>query len=150
MSVLIQACCGPCSLAIDGKYFFNGDNFDSKREYDKRLCAMLAVSDGTVVEQYNPRVFKDCGECIKYRLARCAQYARENGFDAFTTTLTVSPHKDTTMVNNIGQIVAAEQGITFIEHNLKKSDGFKHTVNRSKELWLYRQNYCGCARSMRQ
>jgi len=146
--LLIQACCGPCSTIFnDGDFFFDGDNFDSEDEYQKRLEAMLVVAPDTIVMPYNPKTFDSCEGCIRYRLERCANYAKANGYQCFTTTLTVSPHKDSDMVNRIGREIGGQSGIAFVEYDLKKDGGFQKTVARSKELGLYRQKYCGCART---
>ena len=147
-SVLFHACCGPCAtVLIRQQFYFNGDNFISRDEYDKRLEAMLKVGSDTIVEPYNPKTFDTCEACIKHRLEKCAQTARQNGFTAFSTTLTVSPHKNTAMINEIGRAVSAEVGIPFIELDLKKGNGFARTVAMSRELGLYRQNFCGCKKS---
>ena len=150
--LLVQACCGCCATSFekgDVTYFFNGDNFDTINEYKKRLEAMLTVDKDCIVEGYEAKVFDSCEECIAYRLRRCAEVALERGFDCFTTTLTVSPHKDSAMVNRIGREVAAEVGVPFLELDLKKNNGFAKSVARSKQLGLYRQRYCGCGESRR-
>jgi len=156
-NMLVQACCGPCACALKDcteycvVFYFNGNNFHNRNEYDSRFHAMRLVSMGTVQELYTgPKEFKTCEDCIKYRLHACAKTAKEFGFDCFTTTLTVSPHKDTQLVNRLGREVAKEIGVPFIEYDLKKNNGFQKTVEMSKQLGLYRQNYCGCAKSVRQ
>jgi predicted adenine nucleotide alpha hydrolase (AANH) superfamily ATPase len=111
---------------------------------------MLTVDKNTIVEKYIPRTFENCEQCIAYRLTRCAEYAKSRGYDCFTTTLTISPHKDTAMVNKIGRDVSAFYGVPFLELDLKKNGGFARSVEMSKKLGLYRQNYCGCARSVRK
>ena len=155
--LLVQACCGPCACdtsMFEGYstiYFFNGDNMNTRSEYDSRLFALRRVAQGLIVDMYNgPIEFAVCEDCIRYRLRAAARAAKKHGFDCFTTTLTVSPHKNTAMVNRIGREVAAEVGMPFLELNLKSNDGFARTVKISKELGLYRQNYCGCAKSVRQ
>ena len=134
--------------------FYNGDNMDTEQEFGKRLEAVRVVAErlgaGVIVEPYIPHVFGGCEDCIRHRLCRCARVARAFGYDAFTTSLTVSPHKDTKMVNRIGREVGEAEGVRFIELDLKKKDGFGKSVRASKELGLYRQNYCGCAKSVRQ
>jgi len=155
-TILVQACCGPCACdpTIFNEYskifYFNGNNFDCRNEYDSRLHAMRLVSKGTIVELYVPREFKTCEECIKYRLSECAKTAKEYGFDCFSTTLTISPHKDTALVNRLGKEVEKEVGVPFIERDLKKNGGYQRSVAISKQMGLYRQNYCGCAKSVRQ
>ena len=157
--VLVQACCGCCSLADFGEIvpaglFFNGDNMDCGGEFERRLEAVRKVADDLgveiIVDPYTLHVFERCEDCIRHRLVRCARVAKAFGYGAFTTSLTVSPHKDTKMVNAIGREVGERVGVKFIELDLKKRDGFGKSVRRSKELGLYRQNYCGCAKSVRQ
>ncbi len=79
-----------------------------------------------------------CARCFRYNLAKTAAYAREHGFDAFTTSLTVSPHKVSEMV------FAASDYPMFLKENFKKREGFKRSLARTAELGLYRQSYCGC------
>ena len=85
-----------------------------------------------------------CDVCFRMRLEKTAQRTRDDGFDIFTTTLTVSPHKNARLINEIGFKVAKQHGVDFLERDFKKRDGFKKTVRLSKEYGLYRQNYCGC------
>jgi len=155
--LLVQACCGPCATSLVNctdycmMFYFNGNNFKDRTEFDSRFYAMRLVSIGTIKELYTgPIEFKTCEECIRYRLRMCAKTAKEMEFDCFTTTLTVSPHKDTVLINRIGREVAQDFGIPFIEYDLKKNNGFQKTVEMSKKLGLYRQNYCGCEKSVRQ
>ena len=159
--MLLQACCGPCACRqeafadYDVTIFFCGNNFDSSQEYSRRLEALKIVNEKlyggkkAIVIPYNPQIFDTCEDCIRERLQQCATAAKEHGFDCFSTTLTVSPHKNTALVNKIGSDVAKDVGVPFIEMNLKKSGGFYKTVEISKQLGLYRQNYCGCAKSVR-
>jgi predicted adenine nucleotide alpha hydrolase (AANH) superfamily ATPase len=86
-----------------------------------------------------------CIACFRFRLERAAAAAAREGFDAFATTLTVSPHKDAVAINLIGNEAVA--GAAYVESDFKKKDGFKRSVEMSKELGLYRQNYCGCVYS---
>ena len=150
--VLVHACCAPCACVLprSTKFFFNGDNFDTRDEYLRRRAAMEVFAPDAVIDEYDPKVFPGCAECIRYRLVRCAEVAKENGFMAFTTTLTVSPHKNTGEINAIGREVGESVGISFIELDLKKHGGFLKSVRVAKELGLYRQNYCGCNLSARK
>ena len=77
-------------------------------------------------------------------MARAAQYAKEQGFDLFTTTLTVSPLKNAAMLNAIGQEMGEKYGIPFLPSDFKKKEGYKRSTQLSKEYDLYRQDYCGC------
>ncbi len=87
-----------------------------------------------------------CRKCFAFNLARAAGYAREHGFPAFTTSLTVSPHKRSETVFEAGRAVG---GAAFAEENFKKRDGFRRSLALSAEYGLYRQNYCGCEFSRR-
>lgn len=91
-----------------------------------------------------------CEVCFKQRLEMTARLAKENGFDLFTTTLTVSPHKNAELINEIGEKFAKEFGVEFLYSNFKKQNGYLRSIELSKEMGLYRQNYCGCAYSIRE
>ncbi|MCQ2547931.1 MAG: epoxyqueuosine reductase QueH [Clostridia bacterium] len=90
-----------------------------------------------------------CGICFRQRLNEAGRYASENGFDCFTTTLTVSPHKNYDLISAIGQEVAENYNCEYMAFNFKKKDGFKRSTELSKEYGLYRQDYCGCEYSKR-
>lgn len=85
-----------------------------------------------------------CPVCFKLRLEKAAKIASAMGFDYFGTTLTVSPHKDADVINLIGKSLEEKYGIKFLVSNFKKNDGYKRSIELSKENNLYRQNYCGC------
>lgn len=85
-----------------------------------------------------------CPVCFKLRLEKTASLAKEHGFDLFGTTLTVSPHKNSEVILKIGREIEEEQGIKFLAENFKKQNGYALSVQISKEVGLYRQNYCGC------
>ena len=87
---------------------------------------------------------KRCGLCFSMRLEETALTARMNGFDTFTTTLTVSPHKDYETISRIGNMLAVKYGVGYLDGNFKKKDGFKRSIELSKQFGIYRQNYCGC------
>lgn len=85
-----------------------------------------------------------CSKCFYLRLSKTAFIARENGFDFFGTTLTVSPHKNSQIINKIGEKISETEGIPFIYGDFKKNDGYKKSIEYSKKYNLYRQDYCGC------
>lgn len=85
-----------------------------------------------------------CAVCFRLRLEKTAELAKQNGFDLFGTTLTVSPHKNAELINSIGIALEKEAGVKFLVSNFKKQNGYKRSVELSKENNLYRQNYCGC------
>jgi predicted adenine nucleotide alpha hydrolase (AANH) superfamily ATPase len=93
---------------------------------------------------------KRCDVCYRERLSRAAETARDEGCDFLASTLTVSPHKKASIINPIGEEEAARFGVRFYAADFKKKDGFKKSCRISRELGLYRQNYCGCIYSMRQ
>ena len=166
MTVLLHTCCGPCAsacvprLKAEGHQvtmFYSNSNIDTREEFEKRRAAAetLARADGVelVVGDYDhaewlrevaagfesaPEKGERCARCFRYNLARTARYAAEHGFDAFATSLTVSPHKVSAM------IFAASDDPRFLKADFKKREGFKASVRRAAELGLYRQAYCGC------
>lgn len=85
-----------------------------------------------------------CELCFRLRLGESARVAKENGFDYFTTTLTISPLKNAAMLNAIGEQVAKEYDVMWLPSDFKKKDGYKRSIELSKEYDLYRQDYCGC------
>lgn len=91
-----------------------------------------------------------CAECFALRLGVTAEFAKGNGFDIFATTLTVSPHKNATVINNIGQKISSQTGVEYYVADFKKRDGYKRSIELSKLYGLYRQNYCGCAFGLSQ
>ena len=171
MNVLLHSCCGPCASACvprlkEGGHavtmFFSNSNIDTREEYGKRLDAArkLAAAEGVelVADAYDhaewlrevaigfedePEKGRRCERCYRYNLARTAAYAAANGFEAFTTSLTVSPHKPS------AKIFAALAHPQFLKNDFKKREGFKLSVKRAAELGLYRQAYCGCEFSKR-
>lgn len=91
-----------------------------------------------------PEGGKRCTECFKLRLDRTAQVAKDSGFGIFGTTLTVSPHKNYTLISAIGTEIAKAYELEFLDMDFKKKDGFRRSTELAKEYELYRQNYCGC------
>ena len=85
-----------------------------------------------------------CFKCYEIRLREAARIAREQGFDYFTTTLTISPLKNADKLNEIGNRLAEEYGVAFLPSDFKKKNGYKRSVELSEKYGLYRQDYCGC------
>jgi len=148
--------------------FFSNCNIDTREEFERRLAEArkLAAADGVaiVADDYDhadwlekvakgfesePEKGARCARCFRYSLARAAAYAAAHGFDAFTTSLTVSPHKVSPMVFAAGA-AAAGAALKFLEVDFKKKNGFLRSLRRTEELGLYRQSYCGCEFSRRQ
>ena len=168
MNVLLHTCCGPCASACvprlrdDGHavtLFFSNSNIDTAAEFDRRRAAAetLAAAEAVplVADAYDHAAWRRevaagledapergarCAKCFRFSLARAAAYAAAHGFDAVTTSLTVSPHKVSSAVFAQGDAVAAN----FLHCDFKKKEGFKLSVRRAAELGLYRQSYCGC------
>lgn len=91
-----------------------------------------------------PERGKRCGKCIGLRLKATAEYAKNNGYDIFSSTLSVSPHKDHELINNLGNNLAKEFEVEYLNNNFKKNNGYLNSINNSKKYGIYRQNYCGC------
>lgn len=168
--LLLHACCAPCaSPAIERLkdffdifvYFYN-PNIDTEKEYYlraeelKRFCAAFNVP--AIIAHYKPSDFyervkgledlpegdKRCFICYRLRLFDSAKYAKENAFDYFTTTLTLSPLKNAEKLNETGYSAEKELGVKFLPSDFKKRNGYMRSIELSKEYGLYRQNYCGC------
>ena len=94
-----------------------------------------------------PEGGKRCLKCYELRLLQAAKEAKAGGYDYFTTTLTISPLKSADRLNEIGERIGREQGVAFLASDFKKRDGYKRSVQLSREYGLYRQDYCGCVYS---
>lgn len=178
--LLLHSCCAPCSsycIEYLSKYFditlyFYNPNISKKEEFNKRANELTRLVDSmpltrpinVIIEQYEPNEFyeiakglenepergKRCEECFKLRLERSAQYARKNNFDYFTTTLSISPHKDAQLLNEIGKDFSRKYNIPYLFSDFKKKNGYKRSIELSTEYHLYRQNYCGCIYSYKE
>ena len=177
--LLLHACCGPCSSAVleqlcqhfEITILYYNPNIWPDAEYHRReqelerFVAQAHPLGVTVVEdRYDPREFYEaargledepergrrCTACYRLRMRRAAQYAAQHGFDWFTTTLSISPHKDAARINQIGQELAAEYGVPHLPSDFKKKNGYLRSLQLSAEYGLYRQDYCGCIFSARQ
>ena len=142
-------------------------NITDQAEYDKRekeLGRLIEAYNAQgkniryIEEAYEPALFfaltkglydvpeggERCYICYKMRLQKAAQYAKEGGFDYFTTTLSISPLKNADWINEIGEALAQEYGVKHLPSDFKKRDGYKKSIELSREYGLYRQDYCGC------
>lgn len=179
-SLLLHACCAPCSsyvLEYLSRYFsisvlYYNPNISPKAEYEKRktelerlLSAMPLEGSVTLLScAYEGEAFLEaargleqapeggerCERCFRLRLRRAAQEAKTQGFDYFTTTLSISPLKNAELLNRIGEEVGAEFGVAHLPADFKKKEGYKRSIELSREYSLYRQNYCGCVFSKAQ
>lgn len=178
MTVVLHACCGPCASACvprlreagdDVTLLFANSNIDTAEEFERRRAAAerLAAAEGvrfaalpydhadwlrTVAAGYEdaPEKGARCVRCFRYSLAQAAAFAEAHGLDAFTTSLTVSPHKPSALVFAAGKAAEGECAPPFLAVDFKKRDGFLLSVRRTAELGLYRQSYCGCEFSKRR
>lgn len=174
--VLLHVCCAPCStycierLLEDYEVilFYSDSNIWPKEEYERRLgeARKIAKAYGLelIEDSYDNEAWMEhvrglenepergarCRKCFEFNLGRAAGYAKSHGLGQVTTTLTVAPHKDSKTVFEIGRKVAEEAGISFLEIDFKKQDGFRHSLELSDKHNLYRQNYCGCRYSIRE
>ncbi len=175
-SILLHSCCGPCSSAVierltpnfDITVFYYNPNIYPESEFYKRLENQQIVAKFDKVKVVSPNYDeseylsiikglesekeggKRCDECFYLRLKQTAIYAKEHNYDFFGTTLTVSSHKNAEHINQIGKKIETEVGITFLYSDFKKHDGYKRSIELSRDMNLYRQNYCGCRFSLRR
>lgn len=179
-SLLLHSCCAPCSsycLEYLSQYFkitvlYYNPNLFPAGEYERRVSeqkklvsALPTKYSVTLVEMKGePEEFysavkglehireggERCFACFRLRLERAARYAKENGFDFFTTTLTISPLKNAQKLNEIGEAAGEKFGVRHLPSDFKKKNGYKRSVELSKVYGLYRQDYCGCVFSKRE
>ena len=171
--LLLHACCAPCSSAVlelldryfEVTVFYYNPNIAPDEEYHRRrqelecFLKKAGYPHITLIEpEYDPVEFytavkgleqepekgERCTECYRLRLEKAGKYAAENGFLWFTTTLSVSPVKDPVRINSIGSEVAEKYGVSFLTSEFRKRDGYKRSLELSREYGLYRQDYCGC------
>lgn len=173
-SLLLHSCCAPCSsyvLKYLSEYFritllYFNPNISPKEEYEKRVAeqkrliqAMPLKNPVTFIEgRYEPAEFYNavkglekepeggerCFVCYELRLREAAEYAVKLKTDYFTTTLSISPLKNAAKINEIGEKIAEEYGLKHLPSDFKKKEGYKQSIELSREYGLYRQNFCGC------
>lgn len=177
--LLLHACCAPCSSAVlerISKYFditilYYNPNITEPEEYKKRLNEIenfvkkLNLKNIKVLRgRYNPKEFFDisvglekekergkrCYKCYELRLKETAKVAEELNFDYFTTTLSISPYKNSKWLNEIGENLNKEFKPTYLYADFKKKNGYKRSIELSQEYGLYRQDYCGCIYSKKE
>ncbi|MCL2821766.1 MAG: epoxyqueuosine reductase QueH [Firmicutes bacterium] len=122
------------------------NRLSEKQGQAKEQGSEFAVLTKKAIEKEKTET-ENCPNCFYFRLLKTAEYAAQNDFDFFCTTLTVSPHKNSLVLNQIGKMVEGQTGVKFIPSDFKKNDGFKKSTILSDKLNIYRQNYCGCALS---
>lgn len=173
-TLLIHSCCAPCSSSVieqlkekfDITILYYNPNIYPESEYQKRLTEqrnyLKKIGIKLIEETYNPEEYLEaikgketlgektlrCFECYKFRMKKTAEIAQKLHFDYFTTTLSVSPHKNADYINQIGNELSTEN-CQFLVSNFKKNNGYLRSIQLSKENNFYRQQYCGCEMSYR-
>ena len=178
--LLLHSCCGPCSsycIEYLSDYFEITVLYYNPNIYPPEEFYMRAKEQQSFIErfpaknkvsyiegEYKPEEFyemakgledipeggKRCHECYRMRLKKAAEMAKEDGFDYFTTTLTISPLKSSQVLNEIGEEISEIYDVKHLPSDFKKKNGYLRSTELSKEYGMYRQNYCGCEFSMRE
>ena len=163
--VLCHTCCAPClsganmafakeDLDVTG-YFYN-PNIHPRDELARRIDALRTYSEiqkfrTIIIDDYDVELFnrdvvevsgERCVNCYRIRLEAAAQYAGQNGFDSFSTTLLISPYQKHDRIKSVGEELSVKYGIDFYYKDLRPY--YKESIRISKEMGLYRQRYCGC------
>ena len=177
---LLHCCCAPCSSAVlerlsglDGVdiYYYN-PNIEPEAEFRKRAgeeerFVRESRPEGgvrVIVAEYDHEAFERiargreemperserCYLCYELRMRKTARYAKDHGYEGFTTSLSVSPYKSSRWINEIGERLSQEIGIPFLHSDFKKQNGYARSIELSREYGLYRQDWCGCVYSRRE
>ncbi len=177
-TLLLHSCCGPCSSAVLERLtehfrvtlLYYNPNIEPEEEYlhrlseQERLLSLLPEEvpmlpcgyDHETFEAFAPALAdapeggERCLACFAMRLNYTAEQAKEHGFEYFTTTLSVSPHKNADNVNRIGEEAGKRYGVKYLFADFKKKNGYLRSLELSREYELYRQDYCGCGYSMQK
>ncbi|MBQ7031925.1 MAG: epoxyqueuosine reductase QueH [Bacilli bacterium] len=171
--LLLHSCCGPCSSYVitylkdyfDITILYYNPNIEPHEEYEKRkteqiklinelnipsLSLMDTEYENNIYREYvkgyedNPEGGSRCHLCYELRLKKTVELAKINGFEYFGTTLTVSPYKNASILNMLGEKLSKEYNVLWLYSDFKKKDGYKKSIELSKKYELYRQDYCGC------
>ncbi len=176
--LLLHACCGVCSsyvLEYLSKYFditvlYYNPNIYPLEEYEKRLLNQKKIIQKLVpfvklkTITYNEEEFLNnvigfeneaeggarCTKCFMLRMEKTAVIAKEEGYDYFCTTLSVSPYKDSQKLNKIGKYLEEKYDIKYLYSDFKKKNGYKRSNELARMYDIYRQNYCGCRYSIKK
>ena len=144
--------------------FYYNPNISSKQEFDKRydevkrLVREMSVDIDIVCPPYDSEEFLQavkgyedckeggdrCGICYAIRLKKACEYAEQNNFDFYCSTLSISPHKDEQRLNQIGAALCKDKRVRHLPNDFKKKGGYLRSIELSKQYNLYRQNFCGC------
>lgn len=176
--LLLHACCAPCSSAVleqltqhfEITILYYNPNIWPAQEYRRRadelqrfLTEARPLGVTLVEDTYDPQEFYSavagledapekgarCAVCYRLRMERAARYAKQHGYEWFTTTLSISPKKDAKLANAIGKALAEQYGLNHLPNDFKKRGGYSRSLALSEEYGLYRQEYCGCEFSAR-
>lgn len=177
-SLLLHSCCAPCSsyvLELLSNYFkitivYYNPNIYPKTEYDKRFKEIDKVLNQISVKypisvlevEYDSEKYDDiskgledepeggerCHKCYYLRMEKTALLAKELHYDYFTTTLSISPYKNASVLNRIGEVLEKKYQVNYLYADFKKKEGYKRSIELSKQYQLYRQDYCGCKYSI--
>ncbi len=175
--LLLHCCCAPCSSAtlerLQDEYevdiYYYNPNIEPEAEFRKRAAEEERFvrefrPDGGVrvlTAEYDHGAFEEiargreemperserCYLCYELRMRKTAEYAKAHGYECFTTSLSISPYKSSRWINEIGERLERETGVRFLHSDFKKQNGYKRSIELSKEYGLYRQNWCGCVYS---
>ena len=178
--LLLHACCAPCSsycIEYLSNFFeitilYYNPNIYPSEEYDRRVNELEIFIPKRkyknqihlVKDTYQPKEYYEavrglenlgeksqrCYSCYKLRMERAALYAKENNYDYFTTTLSISPYKVCEWINEIGESLESKYGVKYLFSDFKKNNGYKRSQELSKIYGLYRQDYCGCSFSKKE
>lgn len=177
-SLLLHSCCAPCSsyvLEYLNRYFkitvfYYNPNISPESEYlhrveeQKRLISEFCQDVSFIEGKYEPERFYEiskglenepergarCLKCYRLRLEETAKEAVSQKSDYFTTTLSISPQKDSALLNEIGKEISEKYNISYLYSDFKKRGGYKRSIELSAKYNLYRQNFCGCVYSKRE
>lgn len=179
-TLLLHSCCAPCSSSVlealceyfDVTVLYYNPNIFPETEFLKRQREQERFCKEFMPEKHikfttlpydekefsnciknlenEPEGGKRCTECFTLRLETSAKYAKENNFDFFTTTLSVSPLKDAKRLNSIGTSLGEKYGVRYLVSDFKKKEGYKRSCEISKNFNMYRQDFCGCKYSLAQ
>lgn len=177
--LLLHSCCAPCSSYVleylssyfEITVFYYNPNIYPESEYTKRIWEQQKLIDemetkypvSFIAGPYEGERFYEmakgleevkeggvrCFGCYELRLRETAKIAKEAEYDYFTTTLSISPMKNAGKLNEIGTRLGEEYGVAYLQSDFKKKNGYKRSIELSKQYGLYRQDYCGCEFSIR-
>ena len=178
--ILLHSCCAPCSswvITFLTKYFditilYYNPNISPIEEYNKRKKEQIKLIkeidtinkidiidcdyDNEIYE-HHIKGYEECPErgarctiCFNLRLEKTASLAKDNHYDYFCSTLTVSPYKNASLINEIGETLSKKYDVKWLYSDFKKNNGYKNSIELSKKYNLYRQDYCGCVYSQRK